>query len=770
MAIEHIYKVKGMHCASCVALIQNAVAKLEGVDAVSVGLGNEKAKITFSGATLPLDTLNKTLAPFGYALEENAPPDTHSMTAHAHADTKDGSHDHGNQNEIAFEMRFVIPMVAFSFLMMVWEVLSQNHIVPSMSKTVYEGVHHLMPIFASFVLFGIGRKYIRAVWLFLRTGIASMDTLVGISTIVAFIYSFVVTAFEAPLAPYIDVSSNFYDVVIIVIGLIAFGQFLEARAKRKTNEALQKLAQLTSKFALVERGGKEIEVAIEAVSIGDVVVVKPNERIPIDGVVTYGASSIDESNLTGESVPVDKTIGATVFAGTQNFQGLLKIKVEKDMKDTALAHIITIVEGAQNSKAPIERIADKISGIFVYVVIILAAITFVSWLIIAPNTFGFTKALALAISSTMAVLVIACPCSLGLATPTAIITGVGAGAKRGILIKNAESLEKLAKVTAIVFDKTGTLTENKLSVEGIFSPETNHAYDESDIALKQSLIFSIAKSSKHPISSSIASWLNESNVPEVALVDVKEISGKGLSATYEGTQYFLGSLAYVSEITRQSDVTIKSLFKSERFESGRELYLASSSEVLSLIKIHDALKSGAKAEIAKLKKLGLKVVMATGDHKKTGESVAKELGIDEVYAEVKPEDKLAIISSLQSKGFVVAMIGDGVNDTPALAQADVAISMSDGSDIAIESSDIVLLKGDIGKVAEAVNLAKKTHRTIWQNLIWSFGYNSVGIPIAAGILYPFFGFTLSPAIAGALMAFESITVVMNSLRLRNTKL
>lgn len=765
MAIENIYKVKGMHCASCVTLIQDKVAKVPGIESVSVGLGNEKAKVVFSGSAVPIETINKSISPLGYTFEEMAKKEMMAGMDHSKMD-----HGGGNEKAMALEMKFVIPMVIFSFVMMFWEVLSKNGIIPEMSETIYEAFHHLMPIFASFVLFGIGRRYIKAVWIFLKTGTANMDVLVGISTIVAFIYSFAVTAFESSLAPYLDITSNFYDVVIVVIGLIALGQFFEQRAKRKTNEALQKLAELTSKTALVERDGKEIEIPIEKVEIGDVVIVKPNERIPVDGKVVFGSSSVDESNLTGESVPVDKLSGMVVFAGTQNFQGLLKVQVEKDTKDTALSHIITIVEGAQNSKAPIEKIADKISGYFVYIVLVLAVITFASWMIFAPGTFGIAKAFAYALSTTMAVLVIACPCSLGLATPTAIITGVGAGARRGILIKNAESLENLSKVQAIVFDKTGTLTENKLSIEGIFCKDKNHVCDIEDTNFKQALIYSMTKSSKHPISASIAGWLKESNTKDFNISNIKEVPGKGLEADHDGTKYYLGSIAYISEVTGQSEKQIRNDFHDEKFESGRELYLSNDKEVLSLVKIHDTIKAEAKDEIAKLKKLGLKVIMATGDHKKTGESVAKNLGIDEVYTDVKPEDKLKIIKDLQVKGLKVAMIGDGVNDSPALAQADVAISMSDGSDIAIESSDIVLLKGDIGKVAEAVNLAKKTNRTIWQNLIWSFGYNSVGIPIAAGVLFPFYGFLLSPAIAGAIMAFESVTVVTNSLRLRNTKL
>lgn len=761
---SHVYKVKGMHCASCVSLIQDKVAKIPGVESASVGLTQENANVVFSGPELPIETLNKVISPFGYHFEDVVKKEM-PENSHDHAE-----HDGGTEGVMALEMKFVLPMVGFSFVMMFWETFSSNGLIPQMPEVLYEVFHHLMPIFASFVLFGIGRKYIRATWMFLKTGIANMDVLVGISTMVAFLYSFIVTAFDTSLAPYLDVRSNFYDVVIVVIGLIALGQFLEARAKRKTNEALQRLAELTSKSALVERNGKEISIPIEKVEVGDIVIVKPNERIPVDGKIVHGASSIDESNLTGESVPVDKASGSPVFAGTQNFQGLLKISVEKDVKDTALAHIISIVEGAQNSKAPIERIADRISGYFVYIVLGLALVTFILWMVFAPGTLGLSKAFALALSSTMAVLVIACPCSLGLATPTAIITGVGTGARRGILIKNAESLEKLANVQAIVFDKTGTLTENKLSIEGIFCKDKNHVCDVEDTTFKRSLIYSMTKSSQHPISMSIAEWLKGSKIKKMSLSEITEVPGKGLTATDDATRYFLGSIGYVSEITGQSEKQIRQDFKSNRFEDGRELYLSNDKEILSLIKIHDTVKAEAKGEIAKLKKLGLKVIMATGDNKKTGEAVAKSLGIDEVYADVKPADKLKIVSNLQKSGFKVAMIGDGVNDSPALAQADVAISMSDGSDIAIESSDIVLLKGDIGKVAEAVNLAKKTKRTIWQNLIWSFGYNSVGIPVAAGILFPFFGWTLSPAIAGAIMAFESVTVVTNSLRLKNVKL
>lgn len=765
MSATQTYKVTGMHCASCVSLIQNKVAKVPGVQSVSVGLTQEKAKVVFSGSAVPLDSLNSAISPFGYTFEDTAKKEAGQARDHSQM-----NHGDSNEKKMALEMKFVIPMVIFSFVMMFWDVLSNNNIIPAMPETIYEAIHHLMPIFASFVLFGIGRRYIKATWIFLRTGIANMDVLVGISTIVAFVYSFAVTAFEASLAPYVNVSSNFYDVVIIVIGLIALGQFLEARAKRKTNESLQKLAELTSKTALIERDGKEMEIPIEKVEVGDVVIIKPNERIPVDGKIVYGSSSVDESNLTGESVPVDKISGAVVFAGTQNFQGLLKVQVEKDMKDTALAHIIKIVEEAQNSKAPIEKIADRISGYFVYIVLVLAVITFASWIIFAPGAFGLSKAFALALSTTMAVLVIACPCSLGLATPTAIITGVGTGARRGILIKNAESLEKLSSVKAIVFDKTGTLTENKLTIEGIFCKDENHVCDVDDTNFKQSLIYSMTKSSKHPISASIATWLKETKAKELAVSDITEVPGKGLKATHNGTMYYLGSIGYVGEMTGQSEIEIRNDFHDGRFESGRELYLSNNKEILSLVKIHDTVKAEAKTEIEKLKRLGLKIIMATGDHKKTGKAVGKSLGIDEVYTDVKPEDKLKIIGDLQKKGVKVAMIGDGVNDSPALAQADVAISMSDGSDIAIESSDIVLLKGDIGKVAEAVNLAKKTNRTVWQNLIWSFGYNSVGIPIAAGILYPFFGWTLSPAVAGAIMAFESVTVVANSLRLKNVKL
>ena len=336
MTTPKVYKVVGMHCASCVSLIQNKVQKIEGVETCDVGMSSEKATVTFKDSPVPIETINKTLHPFGYSFEDTAKDAAAmNMSVEDHA-RMDHTKPSGGINSMS-EMKFVIPMVIFSFIMMLWDVLSKNHIVPVMSETIYEFFHHLMPIFATFVLFGIGRKYIRAVWIFIKTRTANMDTLVGISTIVAFLYSFAVTAFEKSLAPYLDVTSNFYDVVIIVIGLIALGQALEARAKKKTNEALQKLAELASKSAIVERDGKEVEISIDQIVVGDIVVVKPNERIPVDGVVASGSSSIDESNLTGESVPVDKSTGDSVFAGTQNFQGTLKIRVEKDSKDTALS-------------------------------------------------------------------------------------------------------------------------------------------------------------------------------------------------------------------------------------------------------------------------------------------------------------------------------------------------------------------------------------------------------------------------------------------------
>ena len=763
MVTEQVYKVSGMTCASCVSLIERKLRKVPGVDSVSVKLGQEKAVVKF--AEKPIDTvqLSQIISPFGYTLEEVNKKFVAGSTHHHE------SMDLEKRN-MGFEMKVVIPMVGISFVMMLWEVLSQNKIIPMMSENVYEVFHHLMPIFASFVLFGIGRKYIKAVWIFLKTGTANMDTLVGISTMVAFMYSFVVTAFENILAPYIEVKSNFYDVVIVVISLIALGQHLESRAKKKTNDALQKLAGLASKNATVIRQGKEMNVSIETVAIGEVVIIKPHERVPLDGIIIEGSSSIDEATLTGEAIPVDKSVHDTVFAGTQNFQGILQIKVTKDPKDTALAHIISIVENAQNSKAPIERVADKISGVFVYVVLGLAAITFALWMIFGPSAIGLAHAVAFAISTTMAVLVIACPCSLGLATPTAIITGVGRGAERGILIKNAESLEKLAKVTALVFDKTGTLTRNKLEIEGVYCKDKNHICDPTDVSFNQSLIHAIAKSSKHPVSESVALWMKEHQIPTVSITQVVEVAGKGVSAEYEGKKYYLGSRSFIAEVSNQSEEDIQKDFNDTRFEKGRELYFSDGQEVLSLIKIHDQIKTEAHREISKLKKLGLTVVMATGDAQATGEAVAKNLGIDDVYTKVQPEDKLSIIKELQKKGHIVAMVGDGVNDAPGLAQADIAISMSDGSDIAIESSDIVLLKGDITKVAEAIHLAQRTNKTIWQNLIWSFGYNSLGIPVAAGILYPFIGWTLSPAIAGAIMAFESVTVVANSLRIKRMKL
>lgn len=763
MSTQKTYKVDGMHCASCVALIEDKLGALPGVSSVSVKLTSESAVVDFSGEPVDVNKLTETISPFGYKLK-----DTEEF------EKKNSNHDHGNmlgmEDEGNKEIKYVLGAVAVSFFMMFWQALSERGFAPEMSENTYEFFHHLMPVLAAFVLFGIGRRYIKAVWIFIKTRTANMDTLVGVSTVVAFLYSFIISAFETQLSPYIDVHSSFYDVVVVVIGLIAYGQHLEKKAKRKTNESLKKLASLASKSALIVRDGVEIEVGIESVLKGDTVIVKPNERIPLDGVVARGGSSVDESNLTGESLPVDKVEGDLVFAGTQNFQGVLHILIQSDPKDTALAHIIKIVENAQNSKAKIERTADKISGVFVYVVIALSIVTLFSWIIFGSGALGFTKSFALGLSTMMAVLVIACPCSLGLATPTAIIAGVGRGAERGILIKNAESLEKLSKVTALVFDKTGTLTNNKLEIEGIYCKDKNHICDKEHIDFNSSLIYSITKSSNHPISKSVASWLHAQEVKPIEIKNLTEVSGKGVFVTNEDKKYYLGSILYASEITKQSQEKILDSFLKDRLTSGRELYLFNDTEILSIIKIHDSIKEGAKLEIEKLRRLGITIVMATGDNEKTAKSVANSLGINNVRYLVKPEDKLKIVKELKDKGFVVGMIGDGVNDAPALSEADIAISMSDGSDIAIESADIVLLQGDIKKVAESIKLAKKTNNIIWQNLTSSFAYNSIGLPIAGGILYPFFGFLLSPAIAGAIMAFESVTVVTNSLRLKRIKL
>lgn len=764
------YRVKGMHCASCAGIIEKTFKKTEGVQLAEVNYGTEKAKLAFDESKISPQELSKKIEPLGYSL----------------ALDQEGSHAHGGQSaedmgmsadehaahlglsqskkeklaEVA-SMRTMlfsaIPIAIFAAIVMGWDILAQYGVVGEMSYTIKEFIHHLLPILAAYILFVVGKPYLLGFYRFLRYGKANMDTLIGIGTTAAFLYSFAVTAFEESLRPFINVDYQYYDVTIVVITFIALGKYLEARSKIKTGDAIEKLLNLQAKTALVIRDGKEIEISVNDVKHGDFIIVKPGAKIPVDGIVTDGSSFIDESMVTGEPMPVQKRTGDSVISGTINTSGSFTFKATKVGSETLLAHIIKMVEDAQGSKAPIQALADKISSIFVPIVLAIAFLTLVVWLAVGTQYLGFSQALSFGLVSFVGILVIACPCALGLATPTAIIVGVGKGAKEGILIKDAATLEKLHKVNTVVVDKTGTITKGKPTLVDI-----QNFSDLKDNELI-SILASLEKKSEHPIAHAIVNYAQEKKALISEVSEFESIKGKGIRGVVNGTEYFAGNVKLVSGL----GISFETNKISQLAAQGKTpVILAKKDNVLGFVMVADEIKTESVEAVKNLHALGIKVVMLTGDDEKAASYIASLVGIDDVVAHVLPEDKLKKIQELQVQGKTVAMAGDGVNDAPALAQADVGIAMGTGTDVAIESAGITLLGGDISKLVKAIKLSKMTMRGIKQNLFWAFIYNIVGIPLAAGALYPIFGWLLNPVFAGFAMAMSSVSVVSNSLRIK----
>lgn len=739
------YRIQGMHCASCSTIIEKALKKSDGVSWVEVNFGTETAKISFDESKTDPRDLSQKLEPLGYAL---APPPS-------------GNSSLETKKRVETKPVPILVLALFSILVMTWEILARFDIAPEMSETVYEFFHHLLPLFATYALFVVGKPYLAGVVRFLRYKTANMDTLIGIGTSAAFLYSFVVTAFEESLRPFINVKDTYYDVTIVVIAFITIGKYLEANAKAKTGESIEALLNLQAKTALVIQKGIEREIPLEDVVRGDRMLIKPGAKIPVDGVITDGDSFIDESMVTGEPMPIRKTIGDTVVSGTINTTGSFTFKAEKVGSETLLAHIIKMVEEAQGSKAPIQALADKISAVFVPVVIAIAFMTLATWIVVGSSYLGFSEALSLGIFSFVGVLVIACPCALGLATPTAIIVGVGKGAREGILIKDAATLEKLHAVDTVVVDKTGTITKGK--------PTLTDILDVSDLGHDTivSILASLETTSEHPIARAITNYAREKNISFSGSSKFESIRGKGIRGSIGGIEYFSGSESYIRDLGLSFDATKLREFSSQ---GKTPVLLATTEHVLGLVAVADEIRPESKRAVSDLRALGINVILLTGDDDNVAQHIASLAGIDTVIARALPEDKLKKIQSLQSEGRKVAMTGDGVNDAPALAKADVGIAMGTGTDVAIETAGITLLHGDISKLVQAIRLSKFTMRGIKQNLFWAFAYNIVGIPIAGGALFPFFGWLLNPVFAGLAMAFSSVSVVGNSLRLKAKKI
>ncbi len=763
-------KVHGMHCASCEQVIAKKLGKLPGVEAASASYATETAQVSFDPQQTSFDQMNETLEPYGYRLEpqEQAAPSHamgttmnhagHQMTGPATPGPSAGTENHmnhGGHEDLAAQVVFGTPITGLFFLIMLWEIGNRFYPASIPAFPVPMNIMNVVALAtASIFIFWIGKPFLVAVGRFIRYGAAGMDTLVGIGTFVAYLYSALVLLFPA-FGRLINAPEGLYfDVTIVVIGFIALGKYLEAHAKQRTGDAIKKLLGLQVKTALVLRDGKEQELPIDQVATGDLVLVRPGMKIPVDGVVAEGGSAIDEAMLTGEPIPVDKKTGDKVSAGTMNTTGSFTLRATSVGADTLLAHIIKLVQESQGSKAPIQRLADKISSIFIPTVLVVAALTLILWITVGSQFLPFGDALSLGIICMVGILVIACPCALGLATPTAIIVGVGKGATNGILIKNAEALEKLYGVRALLIDKTGTLTEGKPTVVSFTAQGI--AEDEALATLS-----SLERRSEHPIAQSIVAYATARQSKTLPVSDFENLPGRGVRGVVGGIHYSAGGPALLAELGVRAP---------ETGDHRTAIFLVKEKKIVAAVTIGDAIKPEAKVAIATLRRMGVRIIMATGDHEGAAQHVATELGITEYISQALPADKLAKVKALQAQGLVVAVAGDGVNDAPALARADVSIAMSTGTDVSIEASDITLLRGDIAKISQAIHLSRLTMRTIKQNLFWAFAYNVIGIPLAAGVLYPVFGLLLSPIFAGMAMAFSSVSVVANSLRLKSSKL
>ena len=724
------FDVKGMHCASCVSVIERALKKVNGVSDVNVNLATNKATVTCNDAT-PEDSLTAAVKNVGYELKM---PQEHDHMAMMGASEEAKLKEH---------VQISLVLVFVSVAIMVWDVFFP------MSMVIKEFFHHLMPLLATYMLFVVGRGYLAGIWRFIKTKRADMDALVGIGTLVAFLYSFAITAFEETLKPILNTDHSYYEVTVIVIGLITLGRYLEARAKSHTSDAIKKLINLQAKTARVIRDGKEIDIPIEEVKVGDLMRVRPGEKIPVDGEVVEGESSIDESMVTGESIPTDKTVGSQVIGSTINKSGTFIMKASKVGSDTMLSQIIKLVEEAQGSKAPIQRLADVISSYFVPVVLILAILTFLGWIAL---TGSFTGGLI----SMITVLIIACPCAMGLATPTAIMVGTGKGAEHGILIKDAASLEIAHKINTIIFDKTGTLTKGKPEVTDIITV----GKVKKDELLR--LAGSLEKGSEHSLAEAVLKAAEKQKIKLESVSKFSAIAGHGIEGFIKNRKIFLGNRKLM-EKEKVSIATFDDKISALENEGKTVMMLAVDGNFAGLIAVADIIKETARETIKELEKQSIEVVMMSGDNKRTANAIASRLGIKRVLAEVLPDQKEAEVKRIQKEGKKVAMVGDGINDAPSLAAADIGIAMGTGTDVAIDVADIILINKDLRSVSQAISLSKKTMRTIELNLFWAFGYNVILIPIAMlGKINPIF--------AGAAMALSSISVVINSLLLKRVKI
>ncbi len=785
--------LKGMTCASCASTIERALSKVQGVSTASVNFLTKTATVRFDPKSTTPEALAGVVRGTGYDAEVPANPPRPAVAnapltnrghlgmspASNHAghhgdgraaasgaehmkgmtDDEHAAHMHVNEDEQAVLLRKVIIGAALSLPVL---VIAMSH--GRIAIFNHAWINWLQLALTTPVVVWCGAQFYRMAWIGLKHFRANMDSLVALGTGTAFVYSIAATVWPGFFAVTNEAGTNgmamvpvYYEAAAVIIVLVLLGKLFEARATGNTSAAIRKLIGLQARTARILRDANEQDIPVEQVVVGDVVIVRPGEKIPVDGTVERGDSAIDESMLTGESVPVEKKPGDSVFGATINTTGTLQIRATKVGKDTALQQIVRLVQEAQGSKAPIARLADTIAGYFTPAVLGIAAVTFVIWYVVAP----VDTRLSMALLTFVSVLIIACPCALGLATPTAIMVGTGRGAEHGILIKGGEALETAHRLSAIILDKTGTLTRGKPALTDV---RVLSGTLEPDLVR---LAASAERRSEHPLAAAIVDGAKSRGITLAELSAFKAIVGHGIEATVDGRIILVGKPALLAE--RGIDTSALDALAKEFATSGKTLmYVAIDGKPAGLAAVADTVKPESRAAVGQMQKMGLRVAMITGDNALTAAAVAKEVGItaDLVFADVLPENKAEHVKKLQSQGLVVGMVGDGINDAPALAQADVGLAMGTGTDVAIEASDITLIRGDLRSVPEAIALSRATMRTIRQNLFWAFIYNVIGIPIAAGALYPLTGWLLSPIIASGAMAFSSVSVVLNSLRLR----
>ena len=739
-----ILPILGMSCASCVDRVQAALNKVPGVIEATVNFATEKAAIEYIPGLVKIKDLAKSTEAIGYTLVEVEEEQLVDKEAQARQ-----TEFRQLKNKFLTGLLLVAPL----FLFVHWEKLGLSAILPLSGQTNFM----LQLLLQTPVQFWVGWRFYKGAVAAARHRTSDMNTLIAVGTSAAYLYSILATFFPHLFAAEGLAPKVYYDTAGAIIVLILLGRLLEARAKGQTSEAIKKLIGLQAKTATVVVNGETHEIPVEQVLIGDTVIVKPGEKIPMDGVILEGHSSVDESMVTGESIPVEKTAGEEVIGATINKTGTFKFKATKVGKDTMLAQIIKMVEEAQGSKPPIARLADVIAGYFVPAVIGAAIVTFIIWYF-----FGPVPALTYAVLNFVAVMIIACPCALGLATPTSIMVGTGKGAEHGILIRGGEALETAHKLNAIVLDKTGTITRGEPVVTDIVTAEGYH----SEAILR--LAASAEKGSEHPLGEAIVKKAIENDLDLKDPKDFNAIPGHGIMAIIDGKNVLLGNTKLMRDRGIQL-TNLESKADALSVEGKTPMWVTVDGQIAGIIAVADTLKENSKAAVAALHHLGLQIIMLTGDNKQTADAIAKQVGIDRTLAEVLPEGKTNEIKKLQAEGKKVGMVGDGINDAPALAQADVGIAIGTGTDVAMESSDITLISGDLTGVVTAIALSKATIRNIKQNLFWAFAYNTILIPVAAGVLFPFFGILLNPIFAAAAMGLSSVTVVTNALRLRRFK-